>query len=745
MKLKNDGLKKNAGGANEATPVAETQQRGAERLGFQAASGLPDPKGGRFNPTRQKGGALDAIAAAMQKTLDAFEGRLAAIGAVCSKAAAENPSAELYYHVHGGQPYVFTEGTQPDRVLAASVKVAGTFAREDVDAGPVRLITWSSAGGWLELYPQDGTPVAYSDDQGTVVPYKDLTDETERSTYNNKGLQRLLYGSDGTDAVNDLLSPNETLQAVDRVQVGEQDKRGRIIFTLNGLGPHLRGDLDGAVGNGRIYQQLVDMRGRMDSTSTTKHIIFNDGPSMMPTTAAELGSSYSMPMPTKRMMAGLVFGSVTGYLWGRAAGEEKAPEDVTDKEIGAWREVVGDDLKEGMIRNAIADGITLDQFKDFLPEGKTLPDLSQQLIGFTTHQAKDLMGEAVSRASGSSDRRIDFEFISRRRFDMLKKNFNIELVRHDPNMPEPMGLGAVMNKLDRLRAVFKAGQTRKKPLQAAKMMLLAGVPGMGKSLVAKSAASKLDMPLVKVDLAKLFNKFVGESESNFARMFELLESLAPCVVWLDEIEKALGGSAEGTSAHDGGVTDRVHGLLLTWIEEHKSDILLLGTCNEPQKLSSAFVSRSPAKYFVGYQDAEGLADIWKSNLDALTDGHDLKPAQIKKLVEAFPTISGREVYHAINAAREVALVDRPDQDEVITLKDIEKGLEGYRTDYQKDPFRAQVILAQASAYESASGKAILDPSTGEAPVTPAPQQGDAPTGDRPARRAGVNPSAMDSV
>lgn len=746
MKLdKNPSSLTNRLRAGTAAATAPSTKTTPAATGFEAAQGLrlPSGQGRGFNPVRSR--SLGGLVAAMSRKLDSLSGKLAVLGPVCKSSASENPSAELYHHLHGGQPFVFSQGTQPDRVIAAAVKAAGSLAMGDIDGGPTRLITWSSAQGWQELYPQDGTPVAYDAD-GSVVPFEALTAEHERSGYNPKPLQQLLYGSDGTDAVNDIHSPMETLQAVDRVQCGDAEQRGRVLFCLSGMGPHLRQSLDTAMGDGRVYQQLLDMRPRMESAATTKHILFNDGPMMAPAAAAELGQSYSMPLPTERMMASSAFGSMLAYLYSRPQADTKEFDQVSDKEIAAFRAVVGPHIKEAALRGAVADGITPAQFEGFLPEGKSFADLTKQLVGFTTHQAKDLMGEAVSRASMEGVGRIDFDFVAQRRFDMLKQNFNIELVKHDPAMPKPQGLDAVMDKLGRIRATFQAGKNRKKPVHPPKMMLLAGVPGMGKSLVAKSASSELGVPLVKLDLARLFNKFVGESESNFARMFEVLESLAPAVVWIDEIEKALGGTAEGSSSTDGGVTDRVHGLLLTWLEEHKDDLLIVGTCNEPDKLSSALLSRAPVKYFVGYQEQDGLSDIWKANLDALTDDHGLTAKDLKALAAAQPTLTGREIAHLVNEAREVALVDRPEADEKITKKDIDAALKGYVSDYAKNPMRAQLILAQASNYESASGKPIVDPGTGQAPVAPAADPS-APADKTTPRnpRGGVSSHTMDSV
>jgi hypothetical protein len=722
--------------APEATQQpAKTTRAQRKGVGFEAAKGLPVPKSeGRFIP-RQQGAGLGGIANAMQKKVGP-EAKLATIGVVMSKISAENPAADLFHHFRAGQSYVFAQGPQTERVHFAACKAANSFA-DSPSAGPVRVVTWSSANGWSEVSPDTGLP---------------KTDKEGRIAYNDKALLEELYGPQQQGVVLDVLNPVEALRAVSHFDVwGKQEpedgKLGRAVFVMNGLGPHIEQSLGT---DARVYQQLLDMRPSLTTDSAFTHVVFNDGPNMVPGVAKELGAPFDMPLPTKRALEAVAFGSVVNTLFMQrpADAAERAPEEVSAKEIAEWRPIVGDTLKDSVIAGAIADGITLDAFKRFLPENKTFAQVAEQLVGFTTHQAKDLIGEAISRGVESDAKRIDFKFISERRFAMLKQNFNIQLIERDPNMPKPEGLEAVTDKLGRIKAVFDKGHLREKPILPPKVMLLAGVPGMGKSLVAKSAASILDKPLIKLDMARLFNKFVGESESNFARMFEVLESLQPCVVWVDEIEKALGGTAEGAVSTDGGVTDRVHGLFLTWLEEHKERILLIGTCNEPSKLSSALLSRTPLKYFVGYQDAEGLAAIWKSNLKALTDKNDLTDAQLGELVKMKPSLTGREVSQLVGEAREIALMrDDGEKGEIISFADLKDALKSYTSDYEKNPMRAQAILQMSTAYESASGRPIFDPSTGQALVVEErPEaQGAAGAGKGPAVRRPRAGEGMDGV
>jgi hypothetical protein len=666
---------------------------------------------------------------------------LATLGVVCSPDAARNPAAELFHHMRAGQPYIFAPSTQSDRLIGAACMAAKSFAGSPTH-GPVRVLTWSSSNGWLEVYPADGRAVA-RDKDGKVLPADQATGAA-RTDYNDKRLLEELYGKQQAGMVLDTLNPVESMRAISRFEIGSNDSGpGRAVFVMSGMGPQLKLSLQE---DGRLFQQLKDMRAGLTTDQSQVHVVFNDTPALMPARAREIGSTFNMPLPPRDGMESMALASVCNYLFTKVgeAATAKAIDQVTEGEVDAWRGVVGDNVRTEVIKQQIADGVTIAALTAFLPEGKSLPQVAEQLVGFTYEQAKDIIGEATSR--GDEAGRLDFKFIARRRFDLLKQDFGIELVQADPEMPMPMGLDGVVHELELLKAVFEHGGTRRKAMTVPPLVLLAGISGMGKSLVAKFAAKLLDKPLVKLDLAKLFNKFVGESEANFARVFEVLESLAPCVVWLDEIEKALGGTAEGSSSTDGGVTDRTHGLFLTWLEERKQRILMLGTCNEPQKLSAALVNRAPLKFFVGYADPDGLAAIWKSNLDALTDAHTLGDEQIGELVRIKPSLSGREVAQRIAAARKAALNRDPSAAEVITLDDVVATLRGYRSDFQKDPARAQAVLAQSVAYESASGRPVYVPPMQEAEGREPPGPLGAPSGaPGGGKRASARPGFTDNV
>lgn len=153
--------------------------------------------------------------------------------------------------------------------------------------------------------------------------------------------------------------------------------------------------------------------------------------------------------------------------------------------------------------------------------------------------------------------------------------------------PLPGGLDAV-GGLDNLkcwltsRAAAYSPAARAYGLPAPKGALLVGVPGCGKSLTAKAIATAWGVPLLRMDLGALKSKFVGESESNLRKALGVIEAIGRCVVWLDEIEKALDGATSGSA--DGGVSADALGAILSWMQDRQGEAFVIATANNAEKL-----------------------------------------------------------------------------------------------------------------------------------------------------------------
>lgn len=184
-------------------------------------------------------------------------------------------------------------------------------------------------------------------------------------------------------------------------------------------------------------------------------------------------------------------------------------------------------------------------------------------------------------------------------------------------------------------------------LPTPKGILLVGLPGGGKSLSAKVTASVLDVPLVKLDISSLKGSLVGESEQKMRQALAIIDAVAPCVIWIDEIEKSLGG-VQSSSRTDGGTTSSMFGYLLTWMQESTTPKFIVATCNDIGELltisQGALLRRFDDVFFVdlpGYQERFDIYDImkrrygtdnisydWPSKMDGWTG------AEIEKFVVA---------------------------------------------------------------------------------------------------------------
>ena len=186
-----------------------------------------------------------------------------------------------------------------------------------------------------------------------------------------------------------------------------------------------------------------------------------------------------------------------------------------------------------------------------------------------------------------------------------------------------------------------------------KGVLLIGVPGCGKSLCARAVATEWKLPLLKLDTASLYNKFVGETERNFKRAMQTAERLAPCVLFIDELEKAF--AAGGTE--DGGLSHRVLGAFLSWLQDRSGDVFTVATANDIDRLPPELLrkGRFDEVFFVDLPDAVARAQI----LDIHLRRRKQNPGDIDvpAIVQATDGFSGAEIEQAVVSSLYTAFAD----------------------------------------------------------------------------------------
>ena len=176
-------------------------------------------------------------------------------------------------------------------------------------------------------------------------------------------------------------------------------------------------------------------------------------------------------------------------------------------------------------------------------------------------------------------------------------------------------------------------------------LLLVGIQGTGKSLTAKAIAHHWHLPLLRLDVGRLFGGLVGESESRTRQMIQLAEALAPCILWIDEIDKAFSGL---DNRGDGGTTNRVFGTFINWLAEKKSPVFVVATANNIQALPPEMLrkGRFDEIFFVGLPNQEERQAIFSLHLQRLRP-NNLKSYEIDRLAYETPDFSGAEIEQTI--------------------------------------------------------------------------------------------------
>jgi len=258
----------------------------------------------------------------------------------------------------------------------------------------------------------------------------------------------------------------------------------------------------------------------------------------------------------------------------------------------------------------------------------------------------------------------DVAELARAKFELLNKDGLLHFEYDTARFSDVAGLAHLKGWIEQRRAAF-LGLKKAAKLDPPKGLLLLGVQGCGKSLAAKAVAGGFGVPLVRLDFGTLYNKYHGETERNLRESLRLAEQLAPCVLWVDEIEKGLAGGD-----NDDGVSRRVLGYLLTWMSERREAVFLVATANQVQQLPAELLrkGRFDEIFFVDLPQAASRAQIFSIHLAK----RDLKPADfdVAGLAAACDGFSGAEIEQAIVSALYAANADNS----TITQSHIERAL-----------------------------------------------------------------------
>lgn len=288
------------------------------------------------------------------------------------------------------------------------------------------------------------------------------------------------------------------------------------------------------------------------------------------------------------------------------------------------------------------------------PSAQAREAILRALRGLTLHQARQVITQCVVEdGTLSAD---DVQTILKRKVQAIKDGGLLEYYPLEDNRFELGGFGNLKSWLERAQIGFTA-EAKALNLTPPRGIMLVGVPGCGKSLAAKAIAREWQLPLLKLDAGRLFDKFIGESEKNFRKAIEMAESLSPIVLWIDEIEKAMVAGG-GTGEADAGLSRRLFGAFLTWLQEKKQEVFVVATANNLSSLPPELVrkGRFDEIFFVDLPDDEERQAIWTIHLNLRKQ--DTTKFDLRKVVSASDGFSGSEIEQAVVAALYRALYQK---------------------------------------------------------------------------------------
>ena len=290
--------------------------------------------------------------------------------------------------------------------------------------------------------------------------------------------------------------------------------------------------------------------------------------------------------------------------------------------------------------------------------------MARELQGLT----RDEIRRTLRRAMVEDGRltRADIELIRAAKRESLGQTGLLEFI---PTAEvEPIGgMGALRSWLDKRRNAL-GDEARQFGLEPPRGVLLMGVQGCGKSLMARNVAAEWGLPLVRLDPGALYDKYVGETERNLRQALDTADAMSPVVLWIDEIEK---GFARDGGGADGGVSGRLLGTFLTWLQERQSRVFVVATANDVDRLPPELLrkGRFDEIFFVDLPEAAERRDILALHL--ARRGRDPERFDLDMLATAAEGFSGSELEQAVVAGLYTAFAEETDLDHETLVAEIE--------------------------------------------------------------------------
>lgn len=303
---------------------------------------------------------------------------------------------------------------------------------------------------------------------------------------------------------------------------------------------------------------------------------------------------------------------------------------------------------EAIIREEAGDWSKTNHDKKVKTDREILERLVSQLRGLTATDARRIIRSVIYDDGAISSE--DLKRAARERYTLLDHNGALSCEFDTVDFIDVGGLENLKRWVKRRRLAFLEPEGA---LDRPKGILLVGVQGSGKSLAAKAVAGVWRLPLLRLDFGTLYNKFFGETERNLREALKTAEAMAPCVLWIDEIEKAISAGD-----YDSGTSRRILGNLLTWMSERTAGVFIVATANVIEQLPPELIrkGRLDEIFFLDLPDAATRAEIFAIHLRK----RELDPAgfDLAALAATTQGYSGAEIEQAVVAALYLAREQR---------------------------------------------------------------------------------------
>src|ERR687886_376404 len=305
----------------------------------------------------------------------------------------------------------------------------------------------------------------------------------------------------------------------------------------------------------------------------------------------------------------------------------------------------------------------LEQNRTRRPATDTREKLLRAALGLTHDEAEKVYRKAYVKSGRLTEGEVDIVLSEKKQ--LIRRNGILEYIEEDETIDSIGGLEELKRWLKQRSNAFTE-RAREYGLPQPKGMLILGVPGCGKSLIAKTTSRLWGLPLLRLDMGRVYDgSMVGRSEANLRNALKTAESISPAILFIDELDKSFAGTT-GSSDSDGGTSSRIFGSFLTWMQEKTSPVFVMATANRVERLPGEVLrkGRFDEIFFVDLPTAEERQQIFNIHLSKRR--RDIARFDIEQLAKVSDGFSGAEIEQALIAAMYEAFA----QDREFTQLDI---------------------------------------------------------------------------